>query len=117
MHEWYETDSIDWKVYWEMIDTLDSIIKEHRNPKNKTKGGWHWPKPDYSAPKIFRDRFNADGEVVKSIREIAQNHRIAVKNVEQFISGIILSMLRRMNHPLRRRKWDLNMKSKQKTFA
>ena len=91
INEWYETDSIDWKVFWEMIDTLDNVIKKNRNPKNRTSGGWYWPEPNYNAVKIFRERFDTIGNVEKSYREISQNHNISVKNRIQFISRIIES--------------------------
>jgi hypothetical protein len=57
---------------------------------------------------IFRERFNADGQVNKTYREIAQKICPSINNGELFVSGIIRSMIRIMNHPLRRRKWDLN---------
>ena len=107
---WYKTDSIDWKVFLEMIDTLDIIIKKNRNPKNRTRGGWYWPEQNYNASAIFRERFNTGGKVEKSYREILENCNISVINHEKFIASIIQSMLRIMGHPLRRRKWNLNTK-------
>ncbi|MEK7699411.1 MAG: hypothetical protein AAB332_03320, partial [Planctomycetota bacterium] len=40
-------------------------------------------------------------------REIAQDNYPSLSSGDQFVSGIIQSMLRIMNHPLRRCRWDL----------
>ena len=72
INDCHNTDSIDWEIYWEFIDTLD-------------------------------------GQVKKSYGEIAKNICLSTINEEKFVSGIIQSMLRKMNHPMRRRMWDLNI--------
>jgi len=108
INDWHDTDSIDWEVYWEFIDTLDWMIKWDRNPKRKSSGGCRWPESSYNAPDIFRERFHLDGQVKKSYGEIAQNICLSTSNADKFVSGIIHSMLRRMNHPMRRHMWDLN---------
>jgi hypothetical protein len=109
INDWHNTDSIDWKIYWEQIDTLDGIIKRDRNPKSKSSGSWRWPETYYNAPDIFRERFHLDGRVKKTYGEIAQNICLSTINADKFVSGIIQSMLRKMNHPMRRRMWDLNI--------
>jgi len=111
INDWHDADSIDWEIYWEQIDTLDEIIKRDRNPKRKSSGGWRWPESNYNAPDIFRARFHLDGQVKKSYGEIAQTINLLTTNADKFVSGIVQSMLRRMNHPSRRRMWDLNMKN------
>ncbi len=108
LSEWHNTDSIQWDKYWEIIDTLDTTIKKNRNPKSKSRGGWRWPEAHYNAGIIFHERFQADGQVNKPYREIAQEICPSITNGELFVSGIIRSMIRMMNHPLKRRKWDLN---------
>ena len=117
INEWHETDSIDWVEYWKMIDSLDDIIRKNRNPRYKTRGGWYWPEHKYSAAGIFRERFNADGKAANSYRVIAQKLNIPTNNVEQFVSGIIQSTFRIMNHSIRRRQWDLNIKAKLRNEA
>ena len=109
INDWHNTDSINWENYWELIDTLDSAIKKNRNTKRKSRGGWRWPAPYYNATNIFQERFHTNGQVKISYRGIAQDICPSISNGDKFVSGIIRSMLRMMNHPLKRRKWDLNM--------
>ena len=77
INDWHNTDSIDWEIYWEFIDTLDMIIKRVRNPKSKPSGDWRWPESYYNASDIFRERFHLDGQVKKTYEEIAQNREYA----------------------------------------
>jgi len=108
LNDWHNTDSIQWDKYWELIETLDKSIKKNRNPKSKSRGGWRWPEANYNAVNIFRERFHSDGKVRKPYRDIANETCPSIANGETFVLGIIRSMIRMMNHTLKRRKWDLN---------
>ena len=112
LNDWHNTDSIQWEKYWALIETLDKTIKKNQNPKSKSRSGWRWPKTDCNAVSIFRERFHSDGQVNKPYREIANEICPSISNGEAFVSGIIRSMIRMMNHSLKRRKWDLNCISK-----
>ena len=97
---------INWDIYWGMIETLDDYVKKNRNPNTRSRGGWTWPSVNYDAPKIFRARFHKNGSINKSYTDISDQFNLCIKNADQFVAGIISTMIRVMNHTLRRRKWD-----------
>ena len=106
LYEWHNASEINWDIYWGMIKTLDGYVKKNRSPNMPSRGGWNWPLINYDAPKIFRARFHKNGSTNKSYREISEQFNLCMKNADQFVAGIISTMIRVMNHPLRRRKWD-----------
>jgi len=89
-----------------MINSLGETIKSNRNPNMRSRGGWKWPPVDYDAPKIFRARFLRNGLVNKSYKEIAEEFNLDMVNANQFISGIVTSMIRYMNAYSKRSKWN-----------
>jgi len=105
LYDRHNTSKINWDIYWNMINSLDERIKKNRNPKMRSRGGWKWPSVDYDAPKIFRARFHRNGLVKKSYREIAKEFNLDMINADQFVSGIITSMIRYMNGYSKRSKW------------
>ena len=89
-----------------MINSLGETIKFNRNPNMRTRGGWKWSSVDYDAPKIIRSRFHRNGLVNKSYKEIAEEFNLDMINADQFISGIVTSMIRYMNVYSKRSKWS-----------
>jgi hypothetical protein len=57
-------------------------------------------------PKIFRARFHRNGSVNKSYKEIAEEFNLDMVNANQFISGIVTSMIRCMNAYSKGSKWN-----------
>ena len=102
----HNASEINWDIYWDMINSLGETIKFNRNPNMRSRGGWKWPSVDYDAPKIFRARFHRNGLVNKSYKEIAEEFNLDMINADQFISGIVTSMIRYMNVYSKRSKWS-----------
>ena len=102
----HNASEINWDIYWDMINSLGETIKFNRNPNFRSRGGWKWPVVDYDPPKIFRARFHRNGLVNKSYKEIAEEFNLDMINADQFISGIVTSMIRYMNAYSKRSKWS-----------
>ena len=106
LYERQNAYEINWDIYWGMIETLDDYVKKNRNPNTRNRGGWTWPSINYDAPKIFRAGFHKNGSINKSYTDISDQFNLCIKNADQFVAGIISTMIRVMNHTLKRRKWD-----------
>ena len=106
LYDRHNIREINWDIYWNMIDSLGETIKKNRNPNMRNRGGWKWPSVDYDAPKIFRARFRRNGLVNKSYKEIAEEFNLDMINADQFISGIVTSMIRYMDGYSKRSKWS-----------
>lgn len=106
LYERHNACEINWDIYWAMIKALDDYVKRNRSPNMRSRGGWTWPPINYDAPKIFHARFHKNGSINKSYWKISEQFTLRMKNGDQFVAGIISTMIRVMNHPLRRKKWD-----------
>ena len=104
IQEFLHSDAIEWKQLWEYIDTFDDYLKRHRLPRRHR---CRFSRDQYNCPQIFRSRFNQDGTVRHSYREIAKQFRLLPEDKgSTFVARIIERMLQMLNHPHRRPHWD-----------
>ncbi len=110
LSDWNNNKEINYKTYWDIIDTLDNIIKKNRIPGTRTNGGWTRPEYNYNCPEIFCARFNKDGTIRKTYKEIAEDLSLEIDKADKFVHSIILTMIKRMMHPNRIKQWNKNYK-------
>lgn len=86
------SEVVDWSELWGFVDEFDSI------PRSKSA-----PKRTVTPTLAFRMRYNEDGTINHTLKEIAEHFSVTSNAIRHHIEKGI----RRLNHPGRRVNWGI----------